>query len=715
MNRLYTNFFCSLLVICTSQFSYSQDRCGFDELHKASLLNDPVYKANFDSSQKRLATFIAKKALIANIPLAPVYRIPVVVHVIHKGEAIGTGTNISDVQIQSAITSLNQFYRNAFGPSNDVEVEFELAKLSPSCLSTTAINRVDGTVIADYATNGITIAPFATTNQAAVKALSTWTNRDYYNIWIVSEINDNNAGAGIQGFATFPTPSVLDGAVIMYNAFGYDPGGALGYNLKSYTRLNKTTVHELGHAFSLYHSFQGDDSDNNGVADMCPVNATCATQGDQVCDTDPHQRSLSNCPVASTNTCTGGSLDPIAHNFMDYSSEACQDRFTVGQIARMRASIELSRATLLTSRALNTTYPITPYAPPVAACASTTSATGLSGDYTGIMNIGIASQNFGSLTPRLDNITSGYVNWTPDCHKLNELIRGGTYTFSATVYAFNQEQVRAWIDYNNNGVFDNATEQIYINTTIPSHPTDYVTVSGNFTVPATATVNTVLRMRVIGELSTVHGAPAISGGCYNSIYGQAEDFHIYLNSTLPIVLESFTGKRNGADVILNWQSSLEQNAKEYQVEKSNDGVSFSKIGVVSASRNSNSARHYSFTDKTISQENNYYRLRLVDMDGQSELSKVVLIKIPLTGKAPFNLLSNPVQNNLDIQFGDVPGGKVQVRLTDITGKVMMTWIGEQVANSRVRIDVKDSNLSKGVYILHARIQGKDYVEKVIIK
>jgi hypothetical protein len=548
----------------------------------------------------------------------------------------------------------------------------------------------------------------------AIKNLSKWPNARYYNIWIVSEIDNNNGGGGIQGFAYFPgAPSSLDGAVMLYNAFGYDPTNTLGYNLKTATDENKTAIHEMGHAFSLYHSFQGDDSDNDGIADQCPVNGNCAADGDQICDTEPHRRSLSNCP-SGTNIC-GGTLNTIVRNFMDYSSAACQDRFSAAQITRMRDAIALYRPTLPISRGLENSFPVIPYAPPIAGCASPTVGAGLANNYAGIMNVGINGRNFSSLTPRLDNISSGYVDWTTDCHTLNELYLGGTYQFSASVYALNQEQLRAWIDYNNNGVFDNATEQIYINTSIPNHLTDYVTVTGSFTVPMSAAVNTVLRLRVVDELSTIHGAPVISSGCYSPTYGQTEDFPIYLAATLPIALEAFSGKMSGADALLTWQTTLEENAKEYQVERSPDGVHFDKIGSVPATSNSNTRRNYSFIDRTVIHDNNYYRLRMVDLDGQTKYSKIVLIKNLPPTKVPLKLLSNPVQNSLDIQFDEITQGRVQLRLTDLTGKTLVTWHGEKLANKKISIDISNKKLSKGVYVLYARIQGKNYTEKVIVK
>jgi hypothetical protein len=712
MNHICTTLLVLLFIFCFTGSSFSQIQCGFDELHRASL-NDPVYKRKFDSSQKLLKEYIERKSLTAQSPLATVYKIPVVIHVIHKGEAIGTGTNISDAQINSAITSLNQFFRNGFGTSVDVEIEFELAHIDPSCMPTSGINRINGTVVPDYATNGITVL-VASPNEAAVKSLSTWTWENYYNIWIVSEINNNNGGVGIQGFAYPPFNHPLDGAVILYNAFGYDPGGALGYNLKSITQQNKTLVHEIGHALDLYHSFEGDDANNDGVADQCPANVTCATDGDRICDTEPHRRSSSNCP--GTNSCNGGLPSGFASNFMDYSSQACQDKFTPGQLTRMRSALELQRTSLISSISLNS-YPITPYVQPVANCASTTGAGGLANDYAGIMNVSINGKDFSSSVPGIDNASSGYVNWTTDCHTLTQLVRGGMYSFSVTVNGFNDQQVRAWIDYNNNGTFDNSTEEIFVRTQIPDNfPIGNVTVSGTFTVPSNATLNSVLRLRVIDDLSTSFGGFSnIPDGCYDPAYGQAEDFHVSISSTLPVTLQSFTGKKSGEDVLLAWQTSAERNSKEFQVERSHDGVNFNRIGIVSALRNSTSTHNYSFIDRTITQENNYYRLKQVDLDDQFEYSKIVHVKDPLSNSVPFSLLSNPVQNNLDIQFGELADGKVQVRLTDITGKLILKWNGEQVANSRVRISINDKNLTKGVYILHAVVSGKQYVQKVVVK
>ena len=74
--------------------------------------NDPTLQSN-DEFENWLAKLINEKAtkpqpkLIIN----GVYQIPVVVHVIHNGEAVGTGTNLSQAAIQSQIDVLNEDFR----------------------------------------------------------------------------------------------------------------------------------------------------------------------------------------------------------------------------------------------------------------------------------------------------------------------------------------------------------------------------------------------------------------------------------------------------------------------------------------------------------------------------------------------------------------------------------------------------------------------------
>ncbi|MDV7401643.1 hypothetical protein RZS08_60045, partial [Arthrospira platensis SPKY1] len=79
-------------------------------------------------------------------------RVPVVVHVIHRGENVGVGSNISDAQILGAIDGLNGRWTGQIGDGVDMGFEFCLARRDPQDQPTSGIVRVDGRTVPGYET-----------------------------------------------------------------------------------------------------------------------------------------------------------------------------------------------------------------------------------------------------------------------------------------------------------------------------------------------------------------------------------------------------------------------------------------------------------------------------------------------------------------------------------------------------------------------------------
>lgn len=306
--------------------------CASDEINDSLMAHDPIFYMGFMHFEQMLE---ARRNQPVEERSNEIYTIPVVVHVIHKGEPYGSGSNIPDEQIFSAITALNQDFRrmpgtNGYGNGPDIGIEFCLAVRDPNGQPTNGINRVNGTVVPQYAEKGIASSASSTNgaSEAAVKALSTWPRTSYMNIWVVSEIENNDGGSGVQGYAYFPADTPLDGIVILYNAFG-----TVG-NLKSYTNMNRTLTHEVGHYLNLYHTFHNTTS--------CGPEGNCNTAGDRVCDTPPTIQSGS----CTTPACSGTQQ---VENYMDYTGQVCQNMFTEGQKLRMRTALEEMRTSILSS------------------------------------------------------------------------------------------------------------------------------------------------------------------------------------------------------------------------------------------------------------------------------------------------------------------------------------------------------------------------------
>ena len=326
----------------------AHEKCGSGIIHNQLMENNPAYKARFEHNLKLRKEFIANKPAAYKVP--PIYEIPVVFHVIHKGEAVGVGTNISDAQLQSAIDAINRDFRRtsadggiAQGNGPDTEIQFCLASVDPNGNSHSGINRVNGTSVTNYATQGI--VPDISGNETAVKNLSKWPTADYVNVWIVSEINNSNADGPINNYtggtlgfayagANLNNPN--DGIVVVHNSCGNDPNGIQGYNLWGATVLGRTLTHEMGHHFGLLHPFAGSCTEFD-----------CNNEGDYICDTPPAVQldgsgSLSGCNLIGGNQCTNQQLD----NYMDYFTEDCQNLFTQDQTDFMRATIATIRTGL---------------------------------------------------------------------------------------------------------------------------------------------------------------------------------------------------------------------------------------------------------------------------------------------------------------------------------------------------------------------------------
>ncbi len=277
---------------------------------------------------------------------AIVVTIPVVVHVIHNGDALGVNENITDAQVISQITVLNQDYRKMLGTpgynSNtvgaDVEIEFCLAQRTPDGQATNGIEHIN-LGVASWNESQV---------EGTLKPQTQWDPTQYFNIWVCNFGGDL---ADVLGYAQFPSTSGLggmaanggdadtDGVIIGYKYFGSStlyPSG----NYEAPYDQGRTATHEIGHCFGLIHIW-GDNS-------SCTVNATDSNK-DYCPDTPAASTEHYGC--TADNSCTAAAGNDMIENYMDYSDDACMNIFTQNQKTRILTVLQNSirRATLVTS------------------------------------------------------------------------------------------------------------------------------------------------------------------------------------------------------------------------------------------------------------------------------------------------------------------------------------------------------------------------------
>jgi PKD repeat protein len=576
----------------------SEHTCGFETVHKRMTRTDARYAQRTNDFEGMVRSGVEVER--GGGPFV----VPVVVHIMEAGNAL---TEITDAEVREAIMILNQRFRKipgtiGDGSGEDLGVEFALAARDPNGNCTNGITRTDLSGNSDYATYGVRSNGAQGMEDLDLKDQDRWDPIHYYNIWVVSEIDDNDGGGGTQGYAYFASAhgEAYDGMMILCNS------------LKDPTRT--TLTHELGHALNLYHTFEGDA---NGTT--CPPNTDCTTQGDRVCDTPPHVRSPSTCPSGGTNSCDGGSSNTLfVHNYMEYSS--CRDGFTAGQAVRTGPALTVERAPLLavngnlalvppagstplmdltaTSTMLcgagqdvtffdhsscipntfleNTTMPGISFAwtvtngvvtynstahnptftlaqsgvydatlaittangtfsrteqgivvvvgAPVSACAPTTNNAANYAQTVSKVEFGTISNSTSTV------VNTAYTDFS--CTHNTVVAAGATYPLAITINAGGSaaESLNAYIDYNNNGEFEDPSERVATG----SQPTNgSSTVVANVTIPGGAVTNTLLRMRVYGEGGTLS---ANERTCVSSLFiGDVEDYGVYISSSIASV------------------------------------------------------------------------------------------------------------------------------------------------------------------------------------
>jgi hypothetical protein len=463
--------------------NYSDWKENKNNFHLADETNNLPGKENTD------ATTIAAKDVV--------YTLPVVIHVITIGDAVGSADNPTDANINAMLKTLNNAFAKkgtSYGGAK-MNIQFQLAVRSPNNTFTTGINRVSGTGVPNYVTGGITNINYAgSADEVTVKGLSRWPNTDYINIWIVNKINGNATVPG--GYTYFPehNSALTDGLVL---------------NASVVNATNKTIVHEMGHFFSLYHTFF-----DGAFETTCADNTDCTQEGDKVCDTEPEL----NVPCGTaTNTCNNNQpfiiTDTIKHytvlnNFMGYTT--CQWMFTEGQKARARSALLSFRDGLITSKALTAADGIFP----VAACIPTAD-NGLS-IYYGIQKVQFNTLNVYSNTSAGD--AAFYIDRT--CNQSTTVTQGSLYTITITGSYGNPHRIKVFIDYNNDGDFNDANE------TLITVYTD--TAKKKITIPTSGVVTGVpLRMRVVADNPALPAPTSCKlHGTSTDGVGQIEDYSV---------------------------------------------------------------------------------------------------------------------------------------------------------------------------------------------
>jgi surface protein len=186
-----------------------------------------------------------------------------------------------------------------------------------------------------------------------------------------------------------------------------------------------------------------------------------------------------------------------------------------------------------------------------------------------------------------------------------------------------------------------------------------------------------------------------------------------LNATcvimLPVTWLDFTGQLETNKVILNWKTASEQNNTGFDVERSADGRSWSKIGFIPGKINSVVLTPYSYTDLSPLKGLSYYRLKQIDLDKRFSYSRIIRINNVINGKVA--IWPNPVNNLLNIEINQrYRNEKMYLTVTDMKGTVLVSRI---VTHGNLAIST--SGWPKALYVVTLRSEADIIMTRKILK
>lgn len=183
---------------------------------------------------------------------------------------------------------------------------------------------------------------------------------------------------------------------------------------------------------------------------------------------------------------------------------------------------------------------------------------------------------------------------------------------------------------------------------------------------------------------------------------------------LPLTLASFYGKQTGSVVLLNWSTASEQNTAYFEVQRSQDGVNFQTIGKITAQGNSNSLVDYSFTDQQPSPYQNYYRLRMVDLDERFALSRVLLLRNDRPGKGII-VAPNPVKDQLQVVWNNMPPADYKIDLVNSNGQLVKSFRAVVSSSNQVMVIPREAGWLKGVYLVNFTTGRERHTVKIVME
>lgn len=200
---------------------------------------------------------------------------------------------------------------------------------------------------------------------------------------------------------------------------------------------------------------------------------------------------------------------------------------------------------------------------------------------------------------------------------------------------------------------------------------------------------------------------SVSGGNFRLAFSAQ-----YGTNPLPINLVSFSGKKINKKNHLEWETENESNNKGFELERSQDAVLFNSIAFVPA-KNQDIAfigtNKYNYLDEQPLDGTNYYRLKQIDLNGQTTYSNVIAINESVSSMISIKSITpNPATDYIMVELSHHVKNAT-IHITDIMGKTL----SRHSANNLSKIKIDLNSLSSGIYFVKLVTENELYSTRFV--
>jgi hypothetical protein len=178
---------------------------------------------------------------------------------------------------------------------------------------------------------------------------------------------------------------------------------------------------------------------------------------------------------------------------------------------------------------------------------------------------------------------------------------------------------------------------------------------------------------------------------------------------------NLSGTLNENTVWLNWNVLNNQQVKYFEVQRSDDGLSFATVGKVNKQMTGDTQANFSYTDGISDLNSNlvYYRIKLFNLNGTVQYSYIINVRLPAVKETKITISPNPVKDIMQLQIWTKTSGNIRIDLFDQSGRQVSSKTFAQKGRNTIAIDDL-ANKPRGVYMAVIYADNKVFRQKVLL-